>query len=618
MTNAVTGSQDGSTSSRIEDYALIGDTQTAALVGRDGSIDWAPFPRFDSGSCFAAILGARANGRWRIGPAERPRHVSRRYPRDTLVLETDFVTDQGAARVIDFMPVRGEAPDIVRIVEGVAGEVAMRIDLVIRFDYGRVVPWVRRQGDTLTAIGGPDAVCLRGDVPLHGEDLASCADFVIHPGERRRFVLAWYPSHLPVPATVDAEELLTETERWWREWCARCRYKGRWHEAVSGSLRVLKALTYGPTGGIVAAPTTSLPEWPGGVRNWDYRFCWLRDATLSLYALMLGGYTREAEAWREWLLRAVAGDPAELQIMYGIGGERRLTEYEAGWLSGHDGSRPVRLGNRAHEQLQLDVYGETLDALYQARRFGIGPHRWAWALENALLRSLETLWHQPDEGIWEVRGPRRHFTHSKVMAWVAFDRAIKSVEQFGLAGTVDRWRAIRDEIHAEVCSRGYDPERRTFIQAYDLGGLDASLLMIPLVGFLPITDPRVVGTVEAVERDLMQDGFLLRYRTDALENVDGLPPGEGAFLPCTFWLVDVYAQMGRFEEAEALFERLLALRNDVGLLSEEYSPTSRRLLGNFPQAFSHLALVNTAFNLSAEPHRAVRERSQGAHQLTKD
>jgi GH15 family glucan-1,4-alpha-glucosidase len=593
---------------KIEDYALIGDTQTAALVGRDGSIDWTCFPRFDSGACFTALLGDRDNGRWSIAPAEAPVRTSRRYREDTLVLETEIDVAGGRVRLIDFMPIRGRQPDIIRIVEGVSGEVAMKTELIIRFDYGRAVPWVRRQHGALTATAGPDALCLRADVDLHGENLASVAHFTVAAGELRAFVLTWYPSHRQLPPPVDPARALADTVEWWRSWSRQCNFGGRWREPVATSLRVLKALTYGPTGGVVAAPTTSLPEWPGGVRNWDYRYCWLRDATLTLYALMLGGYTEEATAWREWLLRAVAGAPSDLQIMYGLGGERRLPEYEAPWLAGHGGAKPVRIGNAAHEQLQLDVYGEVLDALHGARRFGIAPDPWAWSLEKEILASLEGKWREPDEGIWEVRGPRRHFTHSKVMAWVAFDRAIKSVELFGVDGPADRWRAVRAEIHGEVCARGFDRERNTFTQSYDRSDLDASLLMIPLVGFLPPADGRVVSTVDAIARELTIGGFVLRYRTDGSQAVDGLPGGEGVFLPCSFWLADAYAQMGRFDEAQELFERLLTVRNDVGLLSEEFDPKSGRMLGNFPQAFSHLALVNTAYNLTAAPERPARHR----------
>jgi GH15 family glucan-1,4-alpha-glucosidase len=599
----------------IEDYALIGDTQTAALVGRDGSIDWACFPRFDSGACFAALVGDRENGRWAIRPdGDAPWRATRRRYRDgSLILETEIETADGAAALIDFMPVRGHAPDIVRIVEGRRGRVDLQTDLVIRFDHGRVVPWVRRRDGAVAAIGGPDALCLRSDVDVHGEDLATVGRFAVREGERRTFVLTWFPSHQGLPDPVDPLHALHETERWWRAWTGRCTHWGEWNEAVCVSLRVLKALTYGPTGGMVAAPTTSLPESPGGVRNWDYRYCWLRDATLTLYALMLAGYTREAEAWREWLLRAVAGDPSRLQTIYGVAGERRLLESEADWLAGYGGAKPVRIGNDAHRQLQLDVYGEVLDALHGARRFGIAPDRWAWRLEQKLLETLEGKWREPDEGIWEIRGPRQQFTHSRVMAWVAFDRAIRSVEGFDLDGPLERWRAIRDQIHAEVCARGFDRARNAFTQTYDRPALDASVLMMPLVGFLPPDDPRIVGTVDAIARELTIDGLVMRYRTEADVSVDGLPPGEGVFLPCSFWLADAWAEMGRRDEAVRLFERLLALRNDVGLLPEEYDPRARRFLGNFPQAFSHLALVNTAYNLTPRPQRAAHHRAHATN-----
>jgi GH15 family glucan-1,4-alpha-glucosidase len=595
----------------IEDYALIGDTHAAALVGRDGSIDWAAFPRLDSAACFAALLGDRSNGRWSLAPRAAPTRVRRRYRPGTLVLETEVETEEGAVRLIDFMPVAGHAPDIVRIVEGIAGEIEMCFDLVVRFGTGAVVPWVRRRDGALSATAGPDALCFRGDLDVHGQDLSTVGSFVLRPGERRRFVATWFPSHEPLPPALEPLEELRRAEAWWRDWTARCRYQGPWREAVVTSLMVLKALTYGPTGGIVAAPTTSLPELAGGERNWDYRYCWLRDATLTLYALMLAGYRREAVAWRDWLLRAVAGDPQRLQIMYGVAGERRLAEFEASWLAGYDGARPVRIGNRAYEQLQLDVYGEVLDALYQSRRFGIPPDPWAWGLERALIDSLATKWTEPDNGVWEVRGPRRPFTHSKVMAWVAFDRAVKSVERFGLHGPIERWRALRDAVHAEVCARGVDPGRGVFVQSYGRPELDASALMIPLVGFLPASDERVARTVSAIERELMRDGFVIRYRTEPDGAIDGLPGGEGVFLPCTFWLADNYVQLGRLDEAARLFERLLSLRNDLGLLSEEYDPGAGRLLGNFPQALTHLALVNTAHNLAAAPEHPAVHRSEG-------
>ena len=594
----------------IEDYALIGDTQTAALVGRDGAIDWACFPRFDSGACFAALLGDRDNGRWLIAPREAPRATRRRYRTDSLILETVMETSTGAVRLLDFMPIRDERPDIVRIIEGVEGTVDMHVDLVVRFDMGRVVPWARQREDALVMIAGPDALCLRGDVEVHGEELATVGDFTVRAGDRRSMVLTWFPSHLDLPAARDPSAALRETEEWWRDWSGRCKYDGPWPEAVMTSLRVLKALTYGPTGGIVAAPTTSLPEWPGGARNWDYRFCWLRDATLTLYALMLGGHEDEAKAWTEWLLRAAAGDAGSLQIMYGVAGERRLPEYEAPWLAGFEGSRPVRIGNAAHEQMQLDVFGEVMDALFQARRLGMPPDPWSWPLQLKLLESFEQLWKEPDHGIWEVRGPKRHFTHSKVMAWVAFDRAIKSVEGFALEGPIERWRSLRDEIHADVCARGYDRARETFTQSYGATEVDASLLLMPLVGFLPASDPRIKRTVRTIERELLVDGLVRRYRTDLASAVDGLEPGEGVFLPCSFWLVDVYVQLGWRAEACALFERLLGLCNDVGLLSEEYEPMTKRLLGNFPQAFSHLSLVNTAYNLGVHPSRPVSHRGE--------
>ena len=597
-------------SSLIEDYALIGDTHTAALVGRDGSMDWACFPRFDSGACFAALLGDRSHGRWLIAPRETPRTIKRRYRHDTLILETEIETSTGVVRMVDFMPIRGARADLVRLVEGVLGTVEMTLDLVVRFDMGGTTPWVRRGDDALIFTAGPDALCLRGDVDVHGEELATVGAFTLGPGERRAMTLTWFPSHEAVPASLDPREALRETTDWWQKWSARCSYDGPGRDAVVTSLRVLKALTFGPTGGIVAAPTTSLPEWPGGARNWDYRYCWLRDATLTLYALMLGGYEEEATAWREWLLRAGAGDPGSLQIMYGVAGERRLTEYEASWLPGFEGSKPVRIGNAAHEQLQLDVFGEVLDALFQARRLGVGPDRWSWALEQKLLQTLEQRWREPDQGIWEVRGPRRHFTHSKVMAWVAFDRAITSVERFGLEGPVEQWRAVRDDIHAEVCARGYDEQRQTFTQSYGEPALDASLLLVSLVGFLPANDWRVVGTVRAIERELLLDGFVRRYLPDGA--VDGLAVGEGVFLPCSFWLADVYVQMERHDEARRLFERLLGLCNDVGLLSEEYDPHAKRLLGNFPQAFSHLSLINTAYNLTRHPDKPASHRAEGA------
>ena len=586
---------------RIEDYALIGDLQTAALVARGGSIDWCCFPRFDSGACFAALLGTPDNGRWLVSPIGPVTRSTRRYRPDTLVLETLHETDQGSVRVIDFMPPRGEAPDIVRIVEGVEGLVPMRSELVIRFDYGQIVPWVRRMDSATLAVAGPDALCFRTPVDVYGENMTTVSVFAVAAGDRVPFVLTWFPSHAVPPDPIDPDQALEDTENYWHEWALDCRHHGRYHEEIHASLLLLKALTYGPTGGIVAAPTTSLPEWLGGVRNWDYRFCWLRDTTLTLLAMLKAGYSDEAIAWRDWLLRAVAGDPADVQIMYGLAGERRLDERELDWLPGYEGSLPVRTGNAASEQLQLDVYGSVLDALYQARAQGVPPDDNIWSLARNLLSWLEDGWRLEDAGIWEVRGPSRHFTHSKVMSWVAFDRAVRVHEEFGRDGPVERWRELRDEIQAEVLARGWGDERQAFVQSYGSTALDASALMMPLVGFLPATDPRVVSTVEAIRRELTLDGLVFRYRTDEDGDVDGLPKGEGAFLACSFWLVEVLALQGRREEACELFDRLLALRNDVGLLAEEYDPRSGRHLGNFPQAFTHLALVGAALALGGEP-----------------
>ena len=585
----------------IEDYGLISDLQTAALVGFDGSIDWLCFPRFDSGACFAALLGTERNGRWLMAPDCRIERVERRYAERSLVHELDFHTEHGVVRVTDFMPPRGTDPDLVRIVEGIEGQVPMRMELVIRFDYGSVVPWVRRlDDDTRIAIAGPDALAFRSTVPLRGENLSTVAEFVAEPGEKQSFVLTWFASHLDPPRAITPQHALDDTCSFWGDWLRTCGYEGRYAGAVFRSLMTLKALTYAPTGGLVAAPTTSLPEQVGGVRNWDYRYCWLRDASFALAALVENGYVEEAGAWRSWLLRAVAGDPDDLQIMYGPAGERRLTELEIDWLDGYAGSRPVRVGNGASEQFQLDVYGEVLDVLYQARRRGLAPDDSAWALCIHLLRNLEQRWREPDEGIWEVRGPRRHFTHSKVMAWVAFDRGLRLIEEMGREGPTDRWRGVRDEIHAEVLERGYDEELGSFIQAYGAKRLDASLLTIPLYGFLPPDDPRVRGTLEAVRRELLVDGFVQRYRHDEdVQAIDGLPPGEGAFFLCSFWFVDNLILLGDLDEAVEMFERLLALRNDLGLLSEEYDPGLKRLVGNFPQAFSHIGLVNTALRLDA-------------------
>jgi GH15 family glucan-1,4-alpha-glucosidase len=596
-------------SSRIEQYALIGDTQTAALVADDGSIDWLCVPRFDSAACFAALLGDERNGRWLIGPAAGTRATRRSYRSGTLVLETEFDTPEGTARVVDCMPIRDRTIDVVRIVEGVRGAVPMHVELYVRFDYGSVVPWVRARDHSISMIAGPNALRLSAPFEIEGRDFRHAADFVVHEGERLLFVLTWYPSHhKEAPAVIDADAAVTGTTAWWQRWSARSTYAGDWAELVQRSLVTLKALTYAPTGGIVAAPTTSLPEWPGSVRNWDYRYCWLRDATFTLYSLMMAGYVKEAVAWRDWLLRAVAGDPSRLQIMYGSAGERRLAEYEVDWLAGYEQSSPVRVGNAASTQFQLDVYGEVFDALHQTREMEVPEDENAWSLQCAILEFLEGAWKEPDEGIWEVRGGRRDFTHSKVMAWVAFDRAVKAVEQFGLAGDVDTWRACRDEVHREVCERGFDAARNTFTQSYGAKALDASTLMIPLVGFLPPDDPRVAGTVAAIERELVVDGFVMRYATD--KDVDGLPPGEGAFLPCSFWLADTLCMIGREEHGRKLFERLLGLANDVGLFAEEYDPATQRMLGNFPQAFTHVSLVNTACNV-AQVTSPARHRSSG-------
>ena len=590
---------------RIEDYGLIGDLQTAALVGRDGSIDWLCFPRFDSGACFSALLGNEWDGRWLIAPDCEVERVERRYRPKTLVHELDFHCATGSVRVIDLMPPRGTDPDVVRIVEGLTGSVPMRMELVLRFDYGAIVPWVRRlDDDTRIAVAGPDAIALRTPVALRGENMSTVAEFTVEPGERIPFVLTWFPSHHDPPRAITPEHAFDDTCSFWNEWLHACSYRGRYAEAVFRSLMVLKAMTYAPTGGLVAAPTTSLPEQIGGVRNWDYRYCWLRDASFALAALIGNGFVEEAGAWRNWLLRAVAGDPDDLQIMYGPAGERRLVELELDWLEGYEGSTPVRVGNGASTQFQLDVYGEVLDVLYQARRRGLPADDNAWALVRHLLENLEQRWREPDEGIWEVRGPRRHFTHSKVMAWVAFDRGLRLIEEFGREGPKERWRQVREEIRAEVLSQGYDEELCSFVQSYGSTRVDASLLTIPLYGFLPPDDPRVRGTLDAVRRELVVDGFVQRYRHDEeVESVDGLPPGEGAFFLCSFWFVDNLVLLGELDEACEMFDRLLALRNDLGLLSEEYDPKLERLVGNFPQAFSHIGLINTALLLDA----ALRE-----------
>jgi GH15 family glucan-1,4-alpha-glucosidase len=605
--------------SRIEDYALIGDCETAALVSKDGSIDWLCWPRFDSGACFAALLGDANNGRWRIAPASAGTatsvQVTRRYRDDTLILETEFTTDAGAIVLIDFMPVRGgrASSHLVRMVVGKRGTVPMRMELVARFGHGGSVPWgTRSETGDLLAIAGPDMLHLRTPIDLRGEGLTTIGDFAVSTGQRVPFVLTYVPSHLPLPEPVDADDALLSTEEFWRSWASACRSPEQHAEIVTRSLITLKALTYAPTGGIVAAPTTSLPEQLGGPRNWDYRFCWLRDATLTLLALMNTGYYDEARAWRDWLLRAAAGSPAQIQIMYGVAGERWLPEREVPWLGGYENSKPVRIGNAAADQLQLDVFGEVMDAFHHARLGGLQDLTAAWEFQRALLAHLETEWRAPDEGIWEVRGGRRHFTYSKVMAWVAFDRAIKAVEAFGLDGPVDRWRRIGAEIHEEVCRRAFNTKLGSFAQAYDGDLLDASTLLIPQVGFLPPDDARVQGTVEAIEQKLLRGGFVLRYDSAATE--DGLPPGEGAFLPCSFWLVDAYVLIGRLADAQRLFDRLVGLCNDVGLLAEEYDTAAQRLVGNFPQAFSHIALVNTAHNI-AHPTKPCEQRS-GSVRLT--
>jgi len=591
----------------IEQYALIGDCHSAALVGSDGSIDWLCFPRFDSPACFAALLGTPEHGRWLIAPAEPILRVERRYRQGTLILETDFITESGAVRVIDCMPPRDGIPDVIRIVEGLSGRVPMQMELILRFDYGSIVPWVRHTPRGIRAVAGPETIECRSDVALRGEDLKTVSDFVVTEGHRTRFSLMWSPTYSPELPDMNPETTLKETEEWWQEWSGRCTYQGLWKEAVLRSLITLKAMTYCPTGGVVAAVTTSLPEHLGGVRNWDYRFCWLRDATFTLYALMGGGYVEEAAAWREWLVNSVAGTPSKIQIMYGIAGERRLSESELHWLPGYENSRPVRVGNAAHNQHQLDVYGEVVDALHVTRRAGLAPDENAWRVERELVRFLETDWRKPDEGIWEVRGPRRHFTHSKVMAWVALDRAVDAVEKYGLSGEAEKWRRLRDEIRDEVHARGFNKKRNSFVQHYDTDEPDASLLMLPLVGFIPADDPRMLGTVEYIQKRLSRDGFLDRYLSDS--EIDGLPPGEGAFLLCTFWLADNFALQGRQSEARDLFERLLDLRNDVGLLSEEYDVCSGRLVGNFPQAFSHIGLINTARNLT-DPVGPAEDRTR--------
>ncbi|MEV7286000.1 glycoside hydrolase family 15 protein [Streptomyces sp. NPDC093252] len=584
----------------MEDYALIGDEQTAALVGTDGSVDWLCLPRFDSAACFAKLLGDEDNGHWRIAPVRATGRCSRRgYRPGTLVLDTDWETDEGAVRVTDLMPQRDRAPDLVRVVEGLRGRVTVRSTLRIRFDYGSIVPWMRKSDGHRVATAGPDSVWLRSEPPVRtwGKDFGTHSEFTIGPGERVAFVLTWHPSHEPRPPLTNPFQALRTSVDDWRAWTARCTYQGPHREAVLRSLITLKALTYKPTGGVVAAPTTSLPETLGGVRNWDYRYCWLRDSTLTLGALLAVGYQEEAQAWRDWLLRAVAGDPADLQIMYGLAGERRMPEMEVPWLAGFAGSSPVRIGNDAVRQLQLDVYGEVMDSLELTRHEGLTVRPDMWALQRALMEWLSERWRQPDEGLWEVRGERRHFVHSKVMVWVAADRAVRALEaQPELGGDLDAWRAMRHEVHREVCERGFDPERNTFTQYYGSRELDASVLLIPRLGFLSPRDPRVIGTVDAIRAELDHGGLLRRYTAEE-SGVDGLPGREGAFLVCSFWLVDALHMTGRTREARELFERLVSLANDVGLLSEECDPDTGRHLGNFPQAFSHIGLVNSALAL---------------------
>jgi GH15 family glucan-1,4-alpha-glucosidase len=598
----------------IEQYALIGDCHTAALIGSNGSIDWLCFPRFDSGACFAALLGGPEHGHWLLTPSAKVLAVSRRYREGSVILETEFQTAQGRVRIIDWMPISDRRWDMVRIVEGLSGTVDMSLELVVRFDYGSIVPWVRRIDETLLMTAGPDTLELRSSVATKGEDMKTVSEFSVAAGQRESFVLHYRPSHLAMLPPIDPEQSLKETETFWRGWSERCIYRGRWQEAVLRSLLTLKALTYRPTGGIVAAPTTSLPEQIGGVRNWDYRFCWLRDATFTLNAMLLAGYMEEATAWRDWLLRAIAGSPDDLQILYSVTGARRLDEAELPWLPGYGNSAPVRVGNAAAKQFQLDVYGEVMDTLHLARVSHMEPSEHAWRVQIALLEFLASHWSLPDEGLWEVRGPPRHFTHSKVMAWVAFDRAIKDAESDGLEGPVASWREIRAAIHAEVCDKGFDVKSNAFMQSYESDHLDASLLLIPQVGFLPADDPRVLGTIAAIESRLLVDGLVLRYSTQT--NVDALPPGEGAFLPCSFWLADAYALTGRRTEAEAMFERLLAMGNEVGLFAEEYDPRARRMLGNFPQALTHMALVNSARLLSIPENQARRAAARGDRPAT--
>jgi len=583
--------------SKIEDYGLIGDCETAALVGRDGSIDWMCWPAFDSDACFASLLGTRMNGRWLIAPAEEITRSSRRYRDNTLILETRFETAGGIVAMIDFMPPRGNASDVVRLVRGIAGKVKMRMELVIRFGMGTDIPWVKRTEEgALLAICGQDMTVLRTPVATRGKDMTTVAEFEVSDGEAVPFVLTYGPSHLPVPKPMDPGRALQDTEDFWIDWCSHCTYGGDNRDLVMRALITLKALTYAPTGGIVAAPTTSLPEKLGGVRNWDYRFCWLRDATFTLLALMNSGYTEEAFAWHNWLLRAVAGSPANMQIMYGIMGQRRLLEWEASWLPGYEGAQPVRVGNAAHAQLQLDVYGELIDTFHQSRMTNLKLDDGTWALECTVLDHLAEVWNQPDHGIWERRGEGKHYVSSKVMTWVAFDRGIKSAEKFGLRAPLDRWRSLRETIHRDVCERGFDAAQNSFVESYGSQLLDASILLLPAVGFLPATDARVRGTLAAIERNMMRDGFVLRH--DPREISDETQPIEGAFLACTLWLADAFVLAGEVDKAQTLFDRVVSVANDLGLLAEEFDSGAGRQTGNFPQALTHIALINTAHNLS--------------------
>ena len=590
---------------RIEDYGLIGDCETAALVGRDGSIDWLCWPAFDSDACFAGLLGTPRHGRWLIAPSEDVMATSRRYWDNTLILETRFETANGVVELIDFMPPRGNASDVVRLVRGVRGRVLLRMELVIRFGFGTDIPWVRKTEDgALLAICGQDMTVLRTPVETRGEDMTTVADFEVGEGETIPFVLTYGPSHLPVPAPIDPAQALQETEDFWTDWCSHCTYEGDHRDLVMRSLITLKALTYGPTGGIVAAPTTSLPEKLGGARNWDYRFCWLRDATFTLLALMNSGYTEEASCWHNWLLRAVAGSPANMQIMYGIMGQRRLLEWEAGWLPGYERSQPVRVGNAAHAQLQLDVYGELIDAFHQSRMAELKLDEGTWNLECTVLDHLTEVWDQPDHGIWERRGEGRHYVSSKVMCWVGFDRGIKSAERFGFKAPLERWRALRDTIHRDVCEKGFDRAQNAFVESYGSQLLDASILLLPAVGFLPADDARVLGTLAAIEKHMMRDGFVLRH--DPREVTEERQPIEGAFLACSLWLADAYVLSGELAKAQALFDRVVGVANDLGLLAEEFDSGEGRQTGNFPQALTHIALINTAHNLS-EAKRPVEK-----------